>query len=450
MRRIMLKPPLPSSKRTLPIAARLAPIYWDDPVPPWRPGPMTGSASFSTLPRSSSLSHPLPKVNGPSYSPLGPGLPIRKQDPGRLRHMGRPMFAGKYLLEERSNRAPNAIQTDVRNTQLQKLQKVQEEAGRQTEMLFELADTNSDWELTFEEFRNLTASRLAKPKTKEEKKQREVKLREWYAALDANGDGVIDPFEYFTFALRQCLFHVEIEKEDELRSVMKENKASKDQSAFNILVFGDLTDKEGKTFVRRAQFAKLSKRLGFGAEVGETVFDRVLVHYLAFLGQQGVAPTWGAQKAIEATFLLKTVHQQTADLRSFLVEWTAGRKGVGAPASAATAEPVLQPFDQATIDELVALEDDVHGLLRKLRDVLRGDPERAESIFRAMDDNGTYSVSAKEFGKGLRTLGYDAPMILVDKLFDELDDDDSYKLGFSEFKTWLFADDELFEAQLND
>ena len=100
--------------------------------------------------------------------------------------------------------------------------------------------------------------------TKEEKKQREVKLREWYAALDANGDGVIDPFEYFTFALRQCLFHVEIEKEDELRSVMKENKASKDQSAFNILVFGDLTDKEGKTFVRRAQFAKLSKRLGFG------------------------------------------------------------------------------------------------------------------------------------------------------------------------------------------
>ena len=133
-----------------------------------------------------------------------------------------------------------------------------------------------------------------------------------------------------------------------------------------------------------------------------------------------------------------------------VMEWTAGRKGVGAPASAATAEPVLQPFDQATIDELVALEDDVHGLLRKLRDVLRGDPERAESIFRAMDDNGTYSVSAKEFGKGLRTLGYDAPMILVDKLFDELDDDDSYKLGFSEFKTWLFADDELFEAQLND
>ena len=148
---------------------------------------------------------------------------------------------------------------------------------------------------------------------------------------------------------------------------------------------------------------------------------------------------------IEATFLLKTVHQQTANMRPLLVEWMANRSNE--PTSESTD---LEPFDDATLEELHALQDDVHGVLRKLREVLRADMLRGESLFKSWDGNGSYAVSSNEFGDGLRALGFDAPNKVIEALFDELDDDDSFKIGFSEFKTWLFGSDELFEAQLQD
>ena len=69
---------------------------------------------------------------------------------------------------------------------------------------------------------------------------------------------------------------------------------------------------------------------------------------------------------------------------------------------------------------------------------------------RVCRDSRSFAISATEFGDGLRELGYDAPPALVEALFDELDDDHSFKIGFHEFKTWLFASEEQFEAQLAD
>ena len=437
-------------------------MYWNNPVPAWRPKSQSmRSASWSTLPRTPSLGSQqgIPRVtkggssrpSGPAYSPLGPGMPMRKQDPNAPRRMGRPMFAGAYLLEVRNIKSTRLQPLSSQRTkQLQMLRTAQEEAGRETEMLFQLADTNADWSLTFEEFRSLTSKRLPVPKTPAEHEQREAKLKKWYSCLDENGDGVIDPFEYFTFALRECLFRIEHEKEDELRSVMKAKGASKDQSSFNILVFGDLTDKEGHTYVHRTQFAKLASRLGFSEDVGEQVFDKVLVDYLAHLGHRGEKPTWGHKQAIEATFLLRTVHQQTAELRPMLCEWMVGRSQAANASPSEEEKVVVEPFDEATLDQLRGLRDNVHGLLRKLRSIFRADMQRSERIFRAMDNNSSYAINSTEFGAGLRMLGYEAPVELIQALFDELDDDDSYKIGYKEFKTWIQGDDAQFEAQLND
>lgn len=372
--------------------------------------------------------------------------------------MGRPMFAGAYLIKEKVGRS-RTPRNDARRAQLDLLKHAAEDAARETEMLFQLADGNSDWRLTFDEFRNLIDARLSTPTTQAAIEKRDEKLKQWYKTLDANGDGMISTLEYFMFALRECIFRIEVEREDALRSVMTKAGAAKDQTAFCILVFGDTVDKDGDTKINRAQFARLAHRLGFEEEVGEETFDEILVLYLKHLGKHSEAACVAkgeadedevARKArrmaIEAAFMFKHVHQQTATLRPLLVEFMASR----ASSSDASAELEIEPFDAFTIEELKACKGDVHKLLRKLREILRADMQRGESIFRAWDGNGSFAISAGEFGEGLQQLGFEAPKEVIQAIFDELDDDDSFKIGFHEFKTWLYGSDELFEAQLAD
>ena len=71
--------------------------------------------------------------------------------------MGRPMFAGKYLLDARPNVSSKRL---TRKSQLTSLKNAQQDAARETEMLFQLADANADWKLTFDEFRNLMEARM--------------------------------------------------------------------------------------------------------------------------------------------------------------------------------------------------------------------------------------------------------------------------------------------------
>ena len=371
------------------------------------------------------------------------------------------MFAGMYLLNQTKSKA-SVPRSASRKSQLDILKHAAEDAARETEMLFQLADANADWRLNFEEFRNLVDARLRKPTSDDALRKREAKLTEWYRVLDANADGVIDPCEYFKFALRECLFRLEVEREDVLRGVMTKAGAAKDQSAFNILVFGDLHDKEGKTNVHRMQMAKVATRLGFNEDAGEKLFDQMFILYLKHLGKHDEAACCedgnddeievvAARRAgIDATFLLKQIHRQTANLRPLIVEFMANRQTAPDNADNDGGEIPIEPFDDAIIASLMAIKGDVHGLLRKLREVLRADMQRGESIFRSFDGNGSFAISAGEFGDGLKQLGFDAPKEVIEAIFDELDDDDSFKIGFQEFKTWLYGSDELFEAQLAD
>lgn len=55
-------------------------------------------------------------------------------------------------------------------------------------MLFQIADSDGDMQLTLEEFRTLIRDRMPD-------KADDEKIKQWYKALDRNGDGVVDASE---------------------------------------------------------------------------------------------------------------------------------------------------------------------------------------------------------------------------------------------------------------
>ena len=116
------------------------------------------------------------------------------------------------------------------------------------------------------------------------------------------------------------------------------------------------------------------------------------------------------------------------------------------------AEAVRPSFVRActALLDLEKLKGNVHGLLRKLRSVLRADLQVVQNMFRAWDANGSFHVTYNEFADALAALGFSSKKELTRAIFDELDDDASFTLGFREFKAWLFSSDEEFERRLLD
>ena len=116
------------------------------------------------------------------------------------------MYAGLYLLEPRT-RTPRGDDDGLRHSgsasrsrthgaglsrstkELKRdVLRMSKAAGREDELLFQLADTNSDWNLSFDEFKALVTARLPKLAADTELN---AKLESWYKALDANGDGAV-------------------------------------------------------------------------------------------------------------------------------------------------------------------------------------------------------------------------------------------------------------------
>ena len=468
---------------------------WRDSSAPWSAQSSAGSPSrqkFVVTPPAQQRTQPKLHRTSSSVSVFGQGLSAlrAKTPPGQRlanlrdsdlhKFLSRPMYAGLYLLEPRQ-RTPRGEDGDAMrlggsgggpsrsgshragmkqsSKDLQRsVRMVSEAAGREDELLFQLADANSDWNLSFEEFRALVTARLPKllQGDAETLHEREAQLKDWYRALDANGDGKVDPYEYFLFAVRECLFRAEQHREAELRKLTTGGE-SVEQSAFNILFHGGLESREGRQYVSRRAFKKLAVRLGFGSDVGETVFEAVLVDYLLHHGRraEAIEPS-KSTTAIEATFLLKSIQKQTNQLKPLLVQWMAKRPG--APGRDSPTRDHIEAarqlrFDEKTLAELRDLPaDDVHGMLRTLRAALRSDNmQRVHAIFRAWDTNASLAVGMAEFQQGLAELGFGfCPPQVVQRLFDELDDNQSYQLDFREFKRWLNGSDAGFERQLHD
>ena len=83
-----------------------------------------------------------------------------------------------------------------------------------------------------------------------------------------------------------------------------------------MLLTGDLQNhKDRDKKVSRKQFIKLAERLGFGGDIGETVFDVVYNEHAQTHGKKVPASGIPESATLEAAFLLRVVHDRTANLR---------------------------------------------------------------------------------------------------------------------------------------
>ena len=76
--------------------------------------------------------------------------------------------------------------------------------------------------------------------------------------------------------------------------------------------------------------------------------------------------------------------------------------------------------------------------LLSLRRWLAKDDERALGAFQAADVNESGRVSQNELARGLHEMGFrGVPLSVIEMLFDEIDDDASYRLSFPELQAWV-------------
>ena len=68
------------------------------------------------------------------------------------------------------------------------------------------------------------------------------------------------------------------------------------------------------------------------------------------------------------------------------------------------------------------------------------------ALFLDFDTDGSFDLGMKEFGKALTALGVRREKEVTEALFDELDYNGNYRIGFAEFKAWLVAGEKATEA----
>ena len=315
-------------------------------------------------------------------------------------------------------------------------------AARENQMIFEVA-ANGDFNLNFDEFVRMVDERL--PHYTEPRAQRERKLHQWFKALDADGNGQIDAAEFFAFALRESFIRSDLEAGDVGHG--------SSGSAFSAMFHEGLSGLKADERIDRDAFYKLATQLGFG-EAAHVIFDTLLNDTKHKDADREVG-----DETIAVLTLLTLVQARTEDLKPLLVGWSK-HSITHAPA---TADAQLPPLHRATSggdvvsdalkNKLEALDTDKDGILdldevdiktmlRDLRQWMLSEGMDAQKLFRALDTSNNMCITETETYVGLDRMGIHGSRELATALFDELDDDGSYRVNFSELNAWLNKRDE--------
>lgn len=340
--------------------------------------------------------------------------------------------------------------------------KLAQQAIREHAMAVVCGDDDGDFSLDYDEFVAIVKRRL--PDLSFTTKT----LRQWHRALDDDNGGTIALPEYFAFALREALLRVDY--------VYPEAgfvpQAVERQRWFDIL-FGKspgVDSEEG--VISRDGLTKFAENVGFG-DAADMLFDTLTQWDTPGDGgkvgelcdasdddsDDGGANGDGEKELkIDGHGLLRAMHARTSGVRPLIQAWariaasgggnanaaqgTKGAKGKGGGDEADEAPPPVPTMDEATRAELTALSNDVPGLLARLREWLRGDGsknaiEQTMQVFKSFDADGSMEISLKEMRQGLSAMGYEGPKEVLEGIFDAIDEDATYKIGFSEFKAWI-------------
>jgi Ca2+-binding EF-hand superfamily protein len=398
------------------------------------------------------------------------------------------MFAGVYIMPTPSG--PRRLSTSGSKLRsLEAFRRAAEKHGRENEMLFQIADDDSNQVLDFDEWSRMVNSRLPAPPEDPPGalKEREWLLRKSFEALDANKDGRLEPSEYFFFALREALLRAEREHSDAFRGLVGSDR---DVAALSAVMHhassGDAppmlrshgSGTRANFRIGRHQVARLADHFGFEEEAGVEIFQSMLTAFYTSTGRKPPPTRMPNNRArIDATFFVHELHERTKHLPQLLFEWSnalaetvqhlakprRGAVGLGGDVRGAVRREVRAPSHKSSVHRLseAALEpvaacerrDDVPGMLRQLRKCLAGDIQRVRTLFLDFDTDGSFDLGMKEFGHALTALGVRREKEVTEALFDELDYNGNYRIGFAEFKAWLVSGrdaDINFEARLGE
>ena len=93
------------------------------------------------------------------------------------------------------------------------------------------------------------------------------------------------------------------------------------------------------------------------------------------------------------------------------------------------------PSGKAGLAQTIKLKtDSKQNVVEQLQNVIAANAIRVIDIFQTWDEDGSGTISKKEFRKAVAALGYDAPKADVDRVFDIMDEDSSGEISLKELK----------------
>ena len=221
----------------------------------------------------------------------------------------------------------------------------------------------------------------------------------WFRAIDANDDGKLTFDEWFRF----CAFDVE----NDLGSGIQ-------------IIFADYdTDADGR--LSRAEFTRAVDNMGFGkvAYTAFVLFDRDLSGYVDYH---------------ELVASVRAEHRRHPSLVELSRALSRGDALRGAAAESAHGKALTGAQNATRLEGTTAT---ARAVKAELEAMLRADTARVIDLFKDFDDDQSGLITLKEFGRGLRELGYTGGDESVREIFDEIDSGANYRISFTELDDWL-------------
>jgi Ca2+-binding EF-hand superfamily protein len=243
---------------------------------------------------------------------------------------------------------------------------------------FDEADGDGDQEITYDEF-----CRYILPRASDGKAHSHQDLKSWWSLMDYDGDGFIRKDEFFLYAL--C--------------------AASRKAGSGIASIFQAFDEDGSGQLDEFEFELACEDMGFGDAAAAVFGEHANLE----------------ENQISYMKMLKTVEARTnlPEMRAFLL--------------ALSTDSMLK-VDTSSWSFGGADADKVRTALGAL---LRQHAVRLSDVFRQLDDDGSFSLTREEFQQAFWQLGYKGEAEVVDSIFSALDQDGSSRVGFDEFNAWV-------------
>ena len=263
---------------------------------------------------------------------------------------------------------------------------------------YEANDADGDGRLDFDEFCAMVRSREEGEFTDEE-------LQVRFNELDADGSGKVDMSEYLRWSLRDSLA----------------------RSSARVIDLFRQWDDDGSGSIDKKEFRRAIMALGFDFFDDVSEIDKIFDEFDA-----------DGSGSIDYKELNKMLRKQVK-LDDAMYAGAAGDISTKAKTKYKIRKA---PNGKAGLGTTIKLKaNSKQNVVQQLQGVIAANSVRVIDIFQTWDEDGSGSISKKEFRKAVAALGYDAPKPDVDAVFALMDEDSSGEISLKELKHILSRTD---------